>query len=62
MPPSQDNEGRLNKTEIWLLYLAGCALAFERGTVGIFQTLATRRARGPSGLPPTRADWYPAGG
>jgi len=50
------------KTEIWLLYLAGCALAFERGTVGIFQTLATRRARGPSGLPPTRADWYPAGG
>ena len=50
------------KTEIWLLYLAGCALAFERGTVGIFQTLATRRARGPSGLPPTRTDWYPAGG
>ncbi len=50
------------KTEIWLLYLAGCALAFERGTVGIFQTLATRRARGPSGLPPTRADWYPVGG
>ncbi|MGG5810164.1 class I SAM-dependent methyltransferase [Falsiroseomonas sp. CW058] len=46
------------RTEIWLLYLAGCALAFERGTVGIFQTLATRRARGPSGLPPTRADWY----
>jgi cyclopropane-fatty-acyl-phospholipid synthase len=46
------------KTEIWLLYLAGCALAFERGTVGIFQTLATRRARGPSGLPPTRADLY----
>ena len=46
------------KTEIWLLYLAGCALAFERGTVGIFQTLATRRARGPSGLPPTRRDWY----
>ena len=47
------------KTEIWLLYLAGCALAFERGTVGIFQTLATRRARGLSGLPPTRTDWYP---
>ena len=48
------------KTEIWLLYLAGCALAFERGTVGIFQTLATRRARGPSGLPSTRNDWYRA--
>ena len=46
------------KTQIWLLYLAGCALAFERGTVGIFQTLATRRARGPAGLPATRADLY----
>lgn len=48
------------KTDLWLLYLAGCALAFERGTVGIFQTLATRRARGASGLPPTRNDWYRA--
>lgn len=46
------------KTKIWLLYLAGCALAFERGTVGIFQTVATKRARGASGLPPTRADLY----
>lgn len=46
------------KTQIWMLYLAGCALAFERGTVGLFQTLATRRARGLSGLPLTRADWY----
>jgi cyclopropane-fatty-acyl-phospholipid synthase len=46
------------KADLWLLYLAGCALAFERGTVGIFQTLATRRARGASGLPPTRDDWY----
>lgn len=46
------------KTQIWMMYLAGCALAFERGTVGIFQTLVTRRARGPSGLPPTREDLY----
>ncbi|MBR0682286.1 class I SAM-dependent methyltransferase [Roseomonas eburnea] len=46
------------KTKIWLLYLAGCALAFERGTVGIFQTVATKRTRGASGLPPTRADLY----
>lgn len=46
------------KAQIWLLYLAGVSLAFERGTVGIFQTLASRRARGPSGLPPTRADLY----
>ena len=46
------------RTRIWLLYLAGCALAFERGTVCIFQTVATRRARGPSGLPLTRGDLY----
>jgi cyclopropane-fatty-acyl-phospholipid synthase len=49
------------KTRIWLLYLAGCALAFERGTVCIFQTVATKRTRGPSGLPLTRADLYPPG-
>jgi cyclopropane-fatty-acyl-phospholipid synthase len=49
------------KTRIWLLYLAGCALAFERGTVCIFQTVATKRTRGPSGLPLTREDLYPAG-
>jgi cyclopropane-fatty-acyl-phospholipid synthase len=46
------------KLRLWLLYLAGVSLAFERGTVGVFQTLATRRARGPSGLPPTRAGLY----
>ncbi|MBR0656430.1 SAM-dependent methyltransferase [Plastoroseomonas arctica] len=46
------------KTRIWLLYLAGVALGFERGTIGICQTVATKRARGASGLPPTRADLY----
>jgi cyclopropane-fatty-acyl-phospholipid synthase len=46
------------KARLWLLYLAGVSLAFERGTIGIFQTLASKRARGPSGLPPTRADLY----
>ena len=50
--------GRLR---LWLLYLAGVSLAFERGTVGIYQTVATRRARGASGLPPTRADLYKQG-
>lgn len=48
------------KTRIWLVYLAGCALAFERGSVGIFQTVATKKARGASGLPPTRGDLYAA--
>ncbi|WP_439578136.1 class I SAM-dependent methyltransferase [Elioraea sp.] len=46
------------KTRLWLLYLAGCALAFERGGALIYQVLASKRARGPSGLPPTRADLY----
>jgi cyclopropane-fatty-acyl-phospholipid synthase len=46
------------KTRLWLLYLAGVSLGFERGTIGIFQTVATKRARGVSGLPLTRADLY----
>ena len=43
---------------VWLIYLAGCAIAFERNTALVFQVLASRRRRGPSGLPPTRADLY----
>ena len=43
---------------IWIAYLAGCSLAFERGSARIFQTLATRSARGEPPLPPTRADLY----
>jgi cyclopropane-fatty-acyl-phospholipid synthase len=46
------------KTRLWLLYLAGCSLGFERNTLGIFQTLASKRTRGTAGLPPTRTDLY----
>jgi cyclopropane-fatty-acyl-phospholipid synthase len=46
------------KTRLWLAYLAGCSLGFERAAMGVFQTLASKRTRGPSGLPPTRADLY----
>jgi cyclopropane-fatty-acyl-phospholipid synthase len=46
------------KTRMWLVYLAGCSIAFERSGVGLYQTLSSRRKRGPSGLPPTRADLY----
>ena len=46
------------KTRLWLAYLAGVSIAFERNTLRIFQTLASRRGKGPSGLPPTRADLY----
>jgi cyclopropane-fatty-acyl-phospholipid synthase len=43
---------------IWVAYLAGCSLAFSRGTARIYQTLATRSAKEPSPLPQTRADLY----
>ncbi len=46
------------QTRLWLAYLAGCSLGFARNTIGIYQTLASKRVRGPSGLPPTRADLY----
>lgn len=46
------------KTRMWLLYLAGCSMAFARGGAYINQTLASKRIKGPSGLPLTRADLY----
>ncbi|KAB2698897.1 class I SAM-dependent methyltransferase [Ochrobactrum sp. Kaboul] len=46
------------RARLWILYLAGCALAFERGTVQINQTLASKRKRGISAVPQTRADIY----
>jgi len=47
-----------DKTRLWIAYLAACAIAFERNTVGINQTLAVKKERGPARLPPTRADLY----
>jgi cyclopropane-fatty-acyl-phospholipid synthase len=46
------------KTRMWLLYIGGCSLAFERGAVGIFQTLASRKNKGFLPTPATRADLY----
>ena len=46
------------KTRLWLIYLAGCSIGFARGTLNIFQTVASPKKRGPSGLPPTRVDLY----
>jgi len=45
-------------TRVWIAYLAGCSLAFERNACGVYQTLVCKRARGASVLPPTRADLY----
>lgn len=56
------NRGRAEKvagperTRLWIAYLAGFSIGFERGRIGVFQTLASKRGR--SGLPPTRADLY----
>jgi len=43
---------------IWLLYMAGCAAAFERGDIGVYQVLLSRGDCGRSGVPLTRRDWY----
>jgi cyclopropane-fatty-acyl-phospholipid synthase len=44
------------RERIWRLYLAGAALAFERGEIGVFQTLAVRHGA-PHGLPLVRP-WH----
>jgi cyclopropane-fatty-acyl-phospholipid synthase len=50
------------KTRIWLAYLAGVSLGFSRGSIGIFQTVASKRKRDGHGLasnvPPSRSDLY----
>jgi cyclopropane-fatty-acyl-phospholipid synthase len=46
------------RTRMWLLYLAGCSLAFERGGAMVNQTLVSKRRKGASGLPLSRADLY----
>ena len=43
----------------WIAYLAGTSLAFTRGSMRIYQTLASRAERGPPPVPATRADLYP---
>lgn len=42
----------------WLLYMAGCAAAFRRGEIAVYQMLLSRPENGRSGLPLTREDWY----
>ncbi len=47
------------KYRMWIAYLAGVSIAFADGSLRIYQTLASKhRGKGPSGLPPTRADLY----
>jgi cyclopropane fatty-acyl-phospholipid synthase-like methyltransferase len=46
------------KARLWLMYLAGVSIGFDRARVGVFQTLASKRKRGVSGVPLSRADLY----
>jgi cyclopropane-fatty-acyl-phospholipid synthase len=43
---------------IWLLYMAGSALAFQRGEINVNQVLLRRRAKDTVELPSTREHWY----
>ncbi len=43
---------------LWEMYFTLFAFAFERNTVSVFQTLASKRRRGASGLPLDRATLY----
>jgi len=44
---------------VWRLYMSGSAHGFARGRLNVYQALLTKPgARGRSGLPLTRADWY----
>ena len=48
----------LARTRLWLLYLAMVSIGFERGSINVFQTLASKRRLGASGVPLTRRDLY----
>ena len=43
---------------VWRLYMAGCALQFERGAIGVYQILAVNGREGCADLPLTRHDLY----
>jgi cyclopropane-fatty-acyl-phospholipid synthase len=53
-----DREVGSEKIRLWIAFLAVVSMAFAQGSIGIFQTLTSRRVRGSSGIPPTRADLY----
>jgi cyclopropane-fatty-acyl-phospholipid synthase len=45
------------RARVWRLYMAGAALGFEAGRIGVNQVLAVRRDGGRSGFPLTREQW-----
>ena len=45
---------------IWRIYMAGSAHGFRSGRLNVYQALFAKPLHGHSGLPLTRADWYPS--
>ena len=43
---------------VWRLFMSFSAHQFERGAIGVYQTLLIKPDGGRSGLPLTREDWY----
>lgn len=43
---------------VWRLYMAGCAVQFEQGAIGVYQILAANRREGFVDVPLTRRDIY----
>lgn len=48
----------LEKFRMWALYLAGGSVGFASGSIHICQVVGSKKTKGPSGLPLTRADLY----
>ena len=50
----------VRKARAWRLYLAGCAVAFRLGRIGVYQTLMARptAAGRAKDVPRSRAAWY----
>lgn len=46
------------RAQLWLIFFALCAKAFERGAALVYQTVAQKRRPGPSGLPLDRRSLY----
>ena len=46
------------RAQLWLIFFALCAKAFERGAALVYQTVGQKRRPGPSGLPLDRASLY----
>ncbi len=43
---------------VWHLYMAACALQFEKGDIGVYQILAAKKGTGIDAVPLTRRDLY----